>query len=43
MTENLGMLLREHLRIKGYDVDLQPDGEAGLKLRATNTIYVFLM
>lgn len=29
--ENLGMLLREYLQTKGYDVDLQPDGEAGYK------------
>jgi len=29
--ENLGMLLREYLQTKGYDADLQPDGEAGLK------------
>ena len=29
--ENLGMLLREYLQTKGYDVDLQPDGEAGHK------------
>lgn len=29
--ENLGMLLREYLSAKGYDTDLCPDGEAGLK------------
>ena len=29
--ENLGMLLREYLQAKGYIVDLQPDGEAGLR------------
>jgi len=29
--ENLGMLLREFLHTKGYDADLQPDGEAGYK------------
>ncbi|MBO7467788.1 MAG: response regulator transcription factor [Bacteroidaceae bacterium] len=29
--ENLGMLLREYLNAKGYDTDLCPDGEAGLK------------
>ena len=29
--ENLGMLLREYLQTKGFDVDLQPDGEAGHK------------
>lgn len=27
--ENLGMLLREYLQAKGYDVNLLPDGEAG--------------
>lgn len=27
--ENLGMLLREYLEVKGYNVDLFPDGEAG--------------
>lgn len=29
--ENLGMLLREYLQTKGFDADLQPDGEAGYK------------
>lgn len=29
--ENLGMLLREYLQTKGYDCDLQPDGEAGYR------------
>ena len=29
--ENLGMLLREYLQAKGFDVDLFPDGEAGAK------------
>ncbi|MGL4411771.1 MAG: response regulator transcription factor [Bacteroidales bacterium] len=29
--ENLGMLLREYLQAKGYIVDLQADGEAGLR------------
>jgi len=29
--ENLGMLLSEYLQTKGYDADLQPDGEAGYK------------
>lgn len=29
--ENLGMLLREYLQAKNYDVDLMPDGEEGLK------------
>ena len=27
--ENLGMLLREYLQAKGYNAELQPDGEAG--------------
>ncbi|MBO8439892.1 MAG: response regulator transcription factor [bacterium] len=27
--ENLGMLLREYLQAKGFDVNLMPDGEAG--------------
>ncbi|MCL1938377.1 MAG: response regulator transcription factor [Candidatus Azobacteroides sp.] len=27
--ENLGMLLREYLQVKGFSVDLFPDGEAG--------------
>ena len=27
--ENLGMLLREYLQVKGYDTDLMTDGEAG--------------
>lgn len=34
--ENLGMLLREYLQTKGYDVDLQPDGEAGYKAFTRN-------
>ena len=29
--ENLGMLLREYLQTKGYDCELQPDGEAGYR------------
>jgi len=29
--ENLGMLLREYLQVKGFVVDLFPDGEAGVK------------
>ncbi len=29
--ENLGMLLREYLQSKGYEADLQADGEAGFK------------
>ncbi|MDL2243511.1 response regulator transcription factor [Bacteroidales bacterium OttesenSCG-928-J19] len=29
--ENLGMLLREYLQVKGYAVDLFPDGEAGFQ------------
>jgi len=34
--ENLGMLLREYLQTKGYDADLQPDGEAGYKAFTKN-------
>ncbi len=34
--ENLGMLLREYLQTKGFDVDLQPDGEAGYKAFSKN-------
>ncbi|MEG1580331.1 MAG: response regulator transcription factor [Bacteroidaceae bacterium] len=29
--ENLGMLLREYLQAKGYDIELCPDGEVGLR------------
>lgn len=29
--ENLGMLLREYLQVKGYETDLMPDGEEGYK------------
>lgn len=29
--ENLGMLLREYLQVKGYDTDLMTDGDAGYK------------
>ena len=42
--ENLGMLLREYLMTKGYDCDLQPDGEAGYKrFHVINTICACLM
>jgi len=34
--ENLGMLLREYLQTKGYNADLQPDGEAGYKAFTRN-------
>lgn len=34
--ENLGMLLREYLQTKGYESDLQPDGEAGYKAFTKN-------
>ena len=34
--ENLGMLLREYLQTKGFEVDLQPDGEAGYKAFTRN-------
>ena len=33
---NLGMLLREYLQAKEYDVDLMPDGEEGAKAFAEN-------
>ncbi|MEE1184275.1 MAG: response regulator transcription factor, partial [Paludibacteraceae bacterium] len=35
--ENLGMLLREYLQVKGYDTDLMSDGDAGLKAFMKNT------
>lgn len=35
--ENLGMLLREYLQVKGYDTDLMSDGEAGYKAFMKNT------
>ncbi len=34
--ENLGMLLREYLQTKGYDADLQPDGDAGYRAFTRN-------
>lgn len=34
--ENLGMLLREYLQSRGYDADLQPDGEAGYRAFTKN-------
>ena len=34
--ENLGMLLREYLQSKGFDADLQPDGEAGYSAFSKN-------
>ena len=34
--ENLGMLLREYLNAKGYNVELYPDGDAGYKAFLTN-------
>ena len=34
--ENLGMLLREYLQVKGYDTDLMTDGEAGYKAFTKN-------
>lgn len=34
--ENLGMLLREYLQTKGYECELQPDGEAGYKAFTRN-------
>jgi DNA-binding response OmpR family regulator len=35
--ENLGMLLREYLQVKGYDTDLMSDGEAGYKAFMKNS------
>ena len=37
--ENLGMLLREYLQAKGYEVDLFKDGEAGAKAFSRNQQY----
>lgn len=34
--ENLGMLLREYLQVKGYETDLLPDGNAGYKAFVKN-------
>ena len=34
--ENLGMLLREYLEAKNYNVDLCVDGEAGFNAYQTN-------
>ena len=34
--ENLGMLLREYLQVKGYDTDLMTDGDAGYKAFTKN-------
>ncbi len=34
--ENLGMLLREYLQVKGYDTDLMTDGDAGFKAFTKN-------
>ena len=34
--ENLGMLLREYLQVKGYDTDLMTDGEAGYRAFSKN-------
>ena len=34
--ENLGTLLREYLQSKGYDTELQPDGEAGYRAFTKN-------
>ena len=41
--ENLGMLLREYLQAKGYDVDLFADGEAGSKAFPKNQYNICLL
>ena len=41
--ENLGMLLREYLQAKGYDVDLFPDGEVGAKAFPKNQYSICLL
>jgi len=41
--ENLGMLLREYLQAKGYDVDLFADGEAGAKAFPKNQYNICLL
>jgi len=41
--ENLGMLLREYLQAKGYDVDLFADGEAGSKAFPKNAYNICLL
>lgn len=41
--ENLGMLLREYLQTKGYDVDLMSDGEEGLAAFMENSYDLCLL
>jgi DNA-binding response OmpR family regulator len=41
--ENLGMLLREYLQAKGYDVDLFSDGEAGARAFPKNQYNICLL
>ena len=41
--ENLGMLLREYLITKGYDVDLYTDGEAGYRAFARDSADILLL
>ncbi len=41
--ENLGMLLREYFLVKGYDTDLLPDGEAGLRAFQTGNYDVCVL
>ena len=41
--ENLGSLLHEYLLSKGYDADLQPDGEEGLLAFTKNTYDVCIL
>ena len=41
--ENLGSLLHEYLRSKGYDAELQPDGEEGLLAFTKNTYDICIL
>lgn len=41
--ENLGSLLHEYLQSKGYDADLQPDGEEGLLAFTKNTYDICIL
>ena len=41
--ENFGVLLQEYLNTKGFDCDLQPDGESGYRAFAHNSYDVCLL
>ncbi|GBU08261.1 transcriptional regulator [Bacteroidales bacterium] len=41
--ENLGMLLREYLQVKNYEVDLFPDGDAGYKAFPKSTYDICIL